>query len=967
MRIYGIGMAAVAALFTASAGMLVTAPRAMAQKPPSPADRAKLEQMRKAADDLDEGADPAAYRKAWEAVIAYGATLYPAGHPEIAWLEGELVTADYLQGDIKGALARADGIAERLDAAGAEYRDRRMELANAQVVILMTLSQHERARKLAAQVLEWRISQSGGKPSSNVSAAYSNYANAEFEFGNYDRAIELVRKAIAEAKRLDKIPANAAPRFANLPVYLFQTGRLEEAIEEAWGTQAILEGILPKGHPFLASNLNTLARILITLGRAAEAETVVRKAVDIAVARFGQSQQTVNYLTVLAQALTAQGKTEEAKSVAQSAADILTKDLGAEADRTLSARETLAGALAAAGERTQAMAILANVAAVRARKLPPFHRDRIGGGDRMAALSLKLGDLKAAQAAQAEAQQLRRATFPPEDIAMIAGEARLGAIEARGGDKAGGLKRALTAAALLDKRLRQIGVLGGRRSGRELEIRAGYAWALDAALSAGGERAAFMLAQRVLESSAGRAVQEAAVRSASGDPRLAVLIRERQDAAIELEALLDRQLRLAGRGADAAAIEAVAAQRGAAAVRLEQSSAAFKARAPQLAAPAGAEPLTVEAVQAALGADEALLIAAVGDASTGLFAVTRDGLTMAAAEGGQEIGALVARLRASLSPDAHAAGTRFDFDASSQLHAALLPQPLRAAIKGKPRLLVAANASLGALPFATLAPRQTRPGLRSARWLVRDHALVTLPSVASLGSARSAGGGGQKLRRFFAVGAPELMGVADLAGAFRSANMARQVRDLPALPATGPELRALAVAFAAPEQVILTGGGATERAIRSSDLARADVIAFATHGLTAGELDGLDEPALVVTPEGDDDGLLTASEIMRLRMAADWIILSACNTAAGGGSDESGLAGLGRAFLYAGGRNLLASHWSVRDDAAAHLSVETVRLYRRGADPAQALRQAMLGMLDRRPFAGAEQPINWAPFVFVGR
>ncbi|RYD49554.1 MAG: tetratricopeptide repeat protein, partial [Sphingomonadales bacterium] len=238
MQVRGILTAAVTVgLFATFASTLATAQQTGAATV-SAADKARLEQMRKAADDLDEAADPAAYRKAWEAVIAYGATLYPAGHPELAWLEGELATADYLQGDVKGALARADRIAAQLEKGGAEYRDRRMDLANAQVVFLMTLAQHDRARKLAAEVLEWRVASSGGKPSSNVAAAYSNLSNAEFEFGNYDRAIELVRKANAEDRRLEKIPPNAAARFSNLPTFLLQTGRLEEATEEARAVQA---------------------------------------------------------------------------------------------------------------------------------------------------------------------------------------------------------------------------------------------------------------------------------------------------------------------------------------------------------------------------------------------------------------------------------------------------------------------------------------------------------------------------------------------------------------------------------------------------------------------------------------------------------------------------------------------------------------------------------------------------------
>ena len=931
--------------------------------------------MKKAADDLDEGADPAAYRKAWEEVIAYGATLYPPGHPELAWLEGELVTADYLEGDIKGALARAERLAPLLDAGGAAYRDRRMEIANGQVVILMTLSEHDKARKLAAEVLEWRIATSRGEPSSNVAAAYSNLANAEFEFGNFDKAIELVRKANAEDRRHAKIPVNAAPRFSNLPTYLLQSGRLEEAVEQARITQETLEAILPPGHPYLAINLNTLARILLALGRPAEAEAIARKAVDIAVARFGQSQQAVSYMAMVSQALTAQGKAREATAVARQASEILAKALGPDAQRTLVAREGEADAVATSGDLQQAVAIERAVVTARDAKLPPFHRDRISGRDRLATLLFRQGDMAAAAAAQREAQQLRGATFPADDIATLTGEARLAAIEIRNGDRVGGLRRVEAAGQLLDERLARLRATGARRSGLELEIRAAYGWALEAAVAAGDEALAFRFAQRLLDSSAGRAVRDELARSAAGDARLGELLRQRQDAAIELEALLDRQLRLAGRGADKALIDEVALQRKAAAVRLADSSAALAAQAPELATPASAVPLALEQARGALQRDEALLLAAAGERGLTLLAISSNSVAMTTSPTTtQEIAGLVARLRGGLGGPA--AQTRaaladsrptsaFDFDASARLHETLFPAAIRKVVAGKPRLLMASNASLTTLPFALLAPRQGAPSLARARWLVRDHVLITLPSLHSLTAPRR-DARSRELRGFVAVGAPDLA-PSGTAMAYRSAEMARRVRDLPSLPATEPELRTVALALAAPEQSILTGKLATEAAVREADLSRASVLAFATHGLMAGDLDGLDEPALVMTPAAPDDGLLTASEIMRLRLSADWVILSACNTAAGGGSDDSGLAGIARAFLYAGGRNLLASHWAVRDDAAAYLSVETVKRYGRGADPAGALRKAMLRMIDGKPFDGADQPVNWAPFVFVGR
>lgn len=950
---------------------LVASPLAMARAP-SPAQAARLEALRKAADDLDEGADPAAYRKAWEGVLAQGAALYPAGHPMLAWLEGELVTADYLQGDIAGALARADRIAAALEAGGPEWHARRMELANAQVVILMTLARHDRARELARQVLDWRLATSGGKPSTQVSAAWSNLANAEFEFGNHDRAIALVKQAIAENNRLSPIPPNAAPHFANLPVYLLASGRLEEAIEAARGNQALFERILPANHPFQAANLNTLARILMQLGRLPEAEQVARRALDMAVARFGTSQQAVNYMTTLAQALSAQTKHTEALALSAAAADLMAKALGPDADRTLTARETHALAQAnaqanaqargAAGDRDAALAQLRAIAAIRELRLPPFHRDRIGGNDRLAAMALRLGDGATAHAAQAEAQRLRAASLPPDDIASASGEARLAAIEARTG-KAGGLERALKAAAVLAQRLRRIEDSGLARSGHDREIRAGFGWALDAALSAGDTAEAFRLAQAMMESSAGRAVRAAAARAATGDPALSALLRERQDAAAELEALLDRQLRLAGRGAPAADMADLARQRDAASVRLDRARAALSAVAPALAQDNTAQGVSLAEAQAALGPDEALLIMAVGETRTGLIALTRSGTALAAADAGADrIAALVARLRAGLSP-AQGIPVPFDLAASGELHALLFPAPVIALVQDRPRLLIAANGALSALPFAVLAPAAKRPTLAKARFLIRDHALVTLPSIASLRTAR-APSGARRVASFLAVGAPDI-GVEAAGGtaAYRSASMARQLRALPRLPATAEELKALGTALAARETRILTGPQATERALRDAGQIHADVLAFATHGLVAGEIDGLDEPALVLTPEGSDDGLLTASEIMRLRLDSDWVLLSACNTAAGSGVDGNGLAGLARAFLHAGGRNLLASHWAVRDDAAAALSTATVTAYAGGTDPAEALRLAMLAMARGKD----PSPSLWAPFVYIGR
>ena len=105
--------------------------------------------------------------------------------------------------------------------------------------------------------------------------------------------------------------------------------------------------------------------------------------------------------------------------------------------------------------------------------------------------------------------------------------------------------------------------------------------------------------------------------------------------------------------------------------------------------------------------------------------------------------------------------------------------------------------------------------------------------------------------------------------------------------------------------------------------------AGATHGLVAGDVKGIGEPALVLTipatPTADDDGLLTASEVAQLKLNADWVVLSACNTMAGDRPGAEALSGLARAFFYAGSRALLVSHWTVESNAAARLSIAPSR------------------------------------------
>jgi CHAT domain-containing protein len=206
------------------------------------------------------------------------------------------------------------------------------------------------------------------------------------------------------------------------------------------------------------------------------------------------------------------------------------------------------------------------------------------------------------------------------------------------------------------------------------------------------------------------------------------------------------------------------------------------------------------------------------------------------------------------------------------------------------------------------------------------------------------------------------------------------VRLQPPLPETAVEVCAVAASLQAGRSAVHLGGTAREAIVKNLSqrgrLARYRIVHFATHGIMAGEFDGNIEPALVMTPPAKssqaDDGLLSASEVAQLRLNADWVVLSACNTAAGDNLEAEAFSGLARAFFHAGARTLLVSHWYVNSLATVRLTTGAFQAMadaarqKRPLGGAEALRRATVSMMldEKRPDYG--HPALWAPFVVVG-
>ena len=159
----------------------------------------------------------------------------------------------------------------------------------------------------------------------------------------------------------------------------------------------------------------------------------------------------------------------------------------------------------------------------------------------------------------------------------------------------------------------------------------------------------------------------------------------------------------------------------------------------------------------------------------------------------------------------------------------------------------------------------------------------------------------------------------------------------------------------------LTGNQATKNAILSQ-LPQARIIHLATHGLLD-DFKGLGVPgAIALAPSGNDDGLLTASEILDLKLNAELVVLSACDTGRGRITGD-GVIGLSRSLITAGVPSIIVSLWSVPDAPTASLMTEFYRNWQeKKLDKAQALRQAMLTTMKNHP----NNPKDWAAFTLIG-
>lgn len=470
--------------------------------------------------------------------------------------------------------------------------------------------------------------------------------------------------------------------------------------------------------------------------------------------------------------------------------------------------------------------------------------------------------------------------------------------------------------------------------------------------------ASFRDAQLMASAAVSDALADGAARIAAGDPDLIRLVDADREAALARRTLETELAVMRSQSGEASArrVAGITRDLAEATAQAAGSRATLLARFPAYADLTDPSPLSISGVQSLLRPDEALVLMQPLDGAVFLWAITPQAQTWRRVEAGaaaSDVEALIARLRrrgGRGAEDASRPGRRGAADdvglAESRRLYQTLWSPVADTVGAARTVYVVADGYLAALPPALLvSDDRTGP----PAYLVRRHAIVTLPGVASLRAVRASRPTARRTSLFRGFG---MVGQGDA-----------PAKGLADLPGVRRELYSIARTLGASRRSVDLQ--ATESVVKGADLDGVALINLAAHGVAAGSQDGPGEAALVFGGGDGNDGYLTASEAALLRLSAEMVILSACDTGATG---EPGPAygGLMRAFFYAGARSLLVSNWDLDDAAAERLTTRIVREMRAGRPAAEALRQAQLALLDdpRRP--EFSDPSRWAAFSLVG-
>ena len=849
-----------------------------------------------------------------------------------------------------------------------------------------------------------------------VQSVRGRYAEAE---ASARRAIELLTPPDGETRSLSAAWGTLGEVLAGQRRRPEASTAIQKAIE--YGRLA-----LGAEDPFVLEEYNDFALNLEEMGDLPGAEAIYRRNLDILVRTKGrESPGSARTLALLSTNLDRQGQELEAEVRLRQAIAIRERHLGTGNPDTLRSLGNLVGLLIKSAKYDDASALQARVIALRSALPESSLEENIADLGRMGAILAKQGKADAAIDYQRRALALATGSLDPGHRYVAIASMALARSIARQ-DPASPEYVSLMRGAVARARAERTRVLSARdvagASAGERAVAAAIseggwsdasgAGAFALALTLNANRAtqvrseeaklrseSFRIAQDLTSSASTRALAGIVAREALGDTPLARLVRRQQDLASEIRDL-NHTLGTAMIGAPDAA-ENLRGRIGTLGRELGEIDARLRRSYPDYARLALPQPLSEDEVRRRLRPGEALLLVTEGELYDFTFVVTTKGASWHAVPRLQSfLRGTIEAFRCEVDPQTCSgiwtASPLFERRYAWDLYRFLV-QPHEPLLEDVKTLYVTTSGALADLPFAafiTAEPKgpDSEKALATTPWLGDRFAIANLPSVESLrtGKPRPAG---RNARPFIGYGAPVLakagskrtaaMGLSPRAGGVGGALAdPERLRALPSLPGTEVELKAMARALDADVDAIHLGPDATETAVRTNRRLRdARIVAFATHGILPGEIEGFAEPGLIFTPPGHatsaDDGILTAAEAAELDLSAEWVILSACNTGTTegpGGADA--LSALARSFLYAGTDALLASRWRVGDKVTAALTVETLVNARQNpkAGKAAAFQSAMRAIRSGRREDGTmvegwtsdwSHPAAWAPFTLI--
>jgi CHAT domain-containing protein/Tfp pilus assembly protein PilF len=828
--------------------------------------------------------------------------------------------------------------------AGSPARAEGLYAQSGKVIQLMRAGKYAEALPLA-QAMVAQLEK--GPPSRDLGGALNNLAQVYGDMGRDAEAEPLYKRSLAvmeKAVGLDS--ADMAPELNNLAALYQRQFRYAEAEPLFKRALALREKALPPGHPDAGQSLNNLATLYERQDRHSDSEPLFKRALAIYQKVPGADPAVATLLNNLGQVYKAEGRYADAEPAIKQSLAIREKVLGRDHVDVARSLNNLADLYQRQDRFAEAEPIYQRALSIRERTVGPDHPDTVASLNNLASLY--------------QAQGRTSDALPLVERMMAGGRAQL----------------RVALAVLLDAQKK-----------RQMEADKAFDEALD-------------VIQHGAQSSAASAVNKLAVRVAAGNDHLAELVRRDQDLASEADRL-DKAI-IAALSRQGSPREAAAGRERLAAIAAERAALqkTFVAEFPDYAALSNPLPLKAKEIQELLSGDEAMVLFALADRESFVLALTRDEfdwqrIPLGADALSQKVALLRRGLDVGKASDSTGKSGLYDLALANELYATLFG-PVEGLVKDKRSLLVAPSGALTALPFHLLVtekPAAAVPdrieGYRNAAWLLKRQAVSVLPSVSSLKALRGFARREQAVKPMTGFGDPVFNpseGGNERRTASRSVtNLAytdfwqgagvdrgRLALALPQLPDTADELNAVGRDLGVTAADIHLGADASETTVKRAPLADYRIVYFATHDLVAGDVKGVAEPSLALSipkvPSALDDGLLTASEVAQLKLNADFVVLSACNTIAGDKPGAEALSGLARSFFYAGARALLVTHWSVDSEAATRLATSTFDQLKADSKlgRAEALRRAMLAYLDDTSSPRNAYPALWGPFALIG-